>query len=510
MIEEASGLIGKNIVGVVLACNNYEIVDLGVMVPAEKILDAARRENADVIGLSGLITPSLDEMVHVAKEMQREGFQIPLLIGGATTSRVHTAVKIESHYQYPVVHVNDASRSVAVVSNLLSAELRDQFIQDTRDDYARVREYHKQARAAAKYIPLDLARRNKLVSEWKQTPIHQPNLTGKKVFTAYPLEEIAAYIDWTPFFISWEMKGSYPKILNDPERGTEAKKLFKDAKEMLQRIINEKWLQANAVIGLFPAVSEGDDVRVFDKDGNRQFVFHTLRQQSQKPDGTANLALSDFILPAALTANAAPKADLFALANAPRSVEDFSSVSKHASPGEYLPETDYIGAFAVTTGIGIEKWIEKFEKENDDYSSIMLKALADRLAEAFAELLHTRVRREFWGYGKEENLGTDQIINEEYQGIRPAPGYPAQPDHTEKLTIWKLLDVEAATGIKLTESLAMVPTAAVSGLYFAHPESKYFGLGKIERDQVQDYAKRKGMSIEEVERWLGSVLAYTT
>lgn len=501
--------IGKNIVGVVLACNNYEIIDLGVMVPAEKILEAARKEKVDVIGLSGLITPSLDEMVHVAKEMEREGFQIPLLIGGATTSKVHTAVKIESHYSHPVVHVNDASRSVAVVSNLLSADLRDKFVQDTKDEYARTREYHKQSRAATKYIPLDLARRNKMNSDWSALEISKPAMTGTKVFTDYSLEEIAKYIDWTPFFISWEMKGSYPKILNDPERGAEAKKLFADANEMLQRIIREKWLQANAVIGIFPAVSEADDIHVLDEHGHTKEVFYTLRQQSQKPDNTANIALSDFILPIAHSALAHQTIEVAAMARAPHSVEEFSSANKKSGHGDQQPDSDYIGAFAVTTGIGMEKWIEKFEREHDDYSSIMLKALADRLAEAFAELLHTRVRREFWGYAKDENLETEQIIREEYRGIRPAPGYPAQPDHTEKLTIWKLLNVEENTGIHLTESLAMYPTAAVSGLYFAHPDSKYFGLGKIERDQVQDYAKRKGMSVEEVERWLGSVLAYT-
>ncbi|MBK9541290.1 MAG: methionine synthase [Bacteroidetes bacterium] len=499
--------IGKNIVGVVLACNNYDIIDLGVMVPAEKILEAARRENVDVIGLSGLITPSLDEMVHVAKEMEREGFTIPLLIGGATTSKVHTAVKIESHYKHPVVHVNDASRSVAVVSNLLSTDLREKFVQDTKDEYNRVREYHKQARAATKYIPLDLARRNKLLAEWKENTIQKPALIGTKVFTDYSLKEIAEYIDWTPFFISWEMKGSYPKILKDPERGVEATKLFNDAQQMLKRIISEKWLRANAVIGIFPALAESDDIQVLDEHGNKKAVFHTLRQQTQKPDATPNLALSDFILPATL-ANKESLAEI-SIGKGINSVEAFPSPTKQISVSEHGHETDYIGGFAVTTGIGIEKWIEKFEKDHDDYSSIMLKALADRLAEAFAELMHTRVRREFWGYAKNESLDTDQIIKEEYQGIRPAPGYPAQPDHTEKNTLWDLLNVEANTGIILTESLAMYPTAAVSGLYFAHPDSKYFGLGKIERDQVQDYARRKGMSIEEAERWLGPVLAYS-
>lgn len=474
--------IGKNIVGVVLACNNYEIIDLGVMVPAEKILEAARREKVDVIGLSGLITPSLDEMVHVAKELEREGFSLPLLIGGATTSKVHTAVKIEPHYKHPVVHVNDASRSVAVVSNLLSTELREEFVKTTREEYERVREYNKQARAATKYIPLDLARRNKLVSTEENEHIVRPAKLGITVLDNYSLQDIAALIDWTPFFISWEMKGSYPKILKDPERGKEAQKLFDDAQKMLKQIISEKWLTANAVIGLFPAFTKGDDVLVFDEAGVQKAVFHTLRQQSQKPDHQPNLALSDFILS--------------------------TSDDIHQSSSTNGKHTDYIGAFALTTGLGIDERVAKFERENDDYSAIMLKALADRLAEAFAELLHARVRKEFWGYASDEKLSSEQMIKEEYRGIRPAPGYPAQPDHTEKTTLWKLLDVEKNTGITLTESLAMFPTAAVSGLYFAHPEARYFAVGKIERDQVQDYAKRKGMPVAEIEKWLGPYLAY--
>ncbi|MEP7168873.1 MAG: methionine synthase, partial [Bacteroidota bacterium] len=459
--------IGKNIVGVVMACNGYDIVDMGVMVSCDKILAKAKEEQVDVIGLSGLITPSLDEMVHVAKEMTREGFTIPLLIGGATTSKVHTAVKIEPHYAHTVVHVNDASRSVPVVSNLLSKELKENFIRTIKDENARTREYHKADRAKSNYISIAKARENKF--ELNGAVVSKPNFTGIKVFEDYSLEEISQYIDWTPFFITWEMKGSYPKIFDDKIRGAEAKKLFNEAQDMLQKIIKEKWLTAKAVIGIFPANSNGDDILVYDEVAKKQVaIFHTFRQQSQKLSEQKNLALSDFI----------------------------------------KPQTDYIGTFAVSTGFGIEKWIEKFEKDHDDYSSIMLKALADRLAEAFAELLHKKVRTEFWGYAKDEKLTSEEIIKEKYQGIRPAPGYPAQPDHTEKITLWKLLDVEKNTGIILTENLAMYPTAAVSGLYFAHPDAHYFSVGKLEKDQVEDYAQRKNMKVEEVERWLGSILAY--
>ncbi len=470
--------IGKNIVGVVLACNNYDIVDLGVMVPAEKILEAAKRENADIIGLSGLITPSLDEMVHVANEMKREGFTIPLLIGGATTSKVHTAVKIEPNYPSPVVHVNDASRSVTVVSSLLSKEGREEFIQKTKNENSRLREYHKNARSASNLLSLNKARENRFRIDWNTVKISKPGFTGIKEFNDYSLEEISQYIDWTPFFISWEMKGSYPKILKDPVRGEEAKKLFDDANKMLKSIIQEKWIKANAVIGIFPALSSEDDIEVYDEKGKVSAVFHTLRQQSSKPEGYSNVALADFILPkpGANGVNGTPKS------------------------------TDYIGAFALTTGIGIEKKLDEFEKNHDDYSSIMLKALADRLAEAFAELMHARIRRELWGYAKNESLDVNQLIKEEYQGIRPAPGYPAQPDHTEKQTLWKLLEVEQRTGIQLTESLAMYPASSVSGLYFANPDAHYFGLGKIERDQLEDYAKRKNVPVEVMEKWLGTVL----
>jgi len=459
--------IGKNIVGVVLACNNYEIIDLGVMVSCDKILEEAKKHNVDVIGLSGLITPSLDEMVHVAKEMERLGFKTPLLIGGATTSKVHTAVKIAQNYSGPVVHVNDASKSVPVASSLISDELRAAFMQEVTKDYERVREQNKNAQSQNKFISIEEARENKFPIDWSKTEIVKPTLIGNKVFDDYDLNEIAEYIDWTPFFHSWELKGSYPKIFNDVERGAEAKKLFDDAQKMLKQLITEKWLKAKAVIGIYPAKAKGDDVEL--SVNNESVVFHTIRQQTKKPAGQYNVALSDFISPAS---------------------------------------QDYIGAFALTTGIGIDEHVARFEKDHDDYSAIMLKALADRLAEAFAELMHKKVRKEYWGYASTENLANEDLIKEEYAGIRPAPGYPAQPDHTEKPIIWDLLDVEKNTGMILTESMAMVPTAAVSGLYFAHPDSHYFGIGKIQKDQVVDYAKRKAMTIEEAERWLGPNLAY--
>jgi 5-methyltetrahydrofolate--homocysteine methyltransferase len=469
--------IGKNIVGVVLACNNYEIIDLGVMVSADKILEEAKKQNVDVIGLSGLITPSLDEMVHVAKEMERLGFKIPLLIGGATTSKVHTAVKIAQNYSGPVVHVNDASKSVPVASSLISNELREPFMADVLKDYERVREQNKHAQSQNKFIGLEEARANKFPIDWNKTSITKPSFLGTKVFKAYDLNEIAEYIDWTPFFHSWEMKGSYPKILKDPARGAEAQKLFDDAQTMLKKIIEEKWLTANAVIGLYPANSvNDDDIEVLDENSKTvNCTFHTLRQQTKKPAGQYNIALADFIQP-----------------------KNASSENIH----------DYIGAFAATTGIGIDAHVARFENEHDDYSAIMLKAIADRLAEAFTELLHKKVRKEFWGYANNETYSNEELIREEYAGIRPAPGYPAQPDHTEKYTIWKLLDVEKNTGIILTDSLAMVPTAAVSGLYFSHPQSHYFGIGKITKEQVEDYAKRKNMKIEYAERWLGPALGY--
>ncbi len=465
--------IGKNIVGVVLACNNYEIVDLGVMVAADKILETAKREKVDVIGLSGLITPSLDEMVHVAKEMERQGFDIPLLIGGATTSKVHTAVKIAPNYSHPVIHVNDASRSVPVVSSLISKELRAQLFADVAKEYERLREQNQRAHGQNKFISLAEARSNKAEIDWEAARITKPSFLGNKAFNDYPLETLVPYIDWTPFFHSWELKGSYPKILSDPARGEEAKKLFDDAQRMLKKIISEKWLRANGVVGFWPANSVShDDIEVYTDDSRTQVktVLHTLRQQTKKPEGQPNLALADFISPKGIA--------------------------------------DYIGGFAVSTGFGIDEKVAAFERDHDDYSAIMLKALADRLAEAFAEHMHERVRKELWGYAKNETLSAEQLVREEYVGIRPAQGYPACPEHTEKKLQWELFETEKNTGIILTDSYAMVPTAAVSGLYFSHPQSQYFGLGKITKEQVEDYAKRKGMSVEEAERWLGPSLGY--
>jgi 5-methyltetrahydrofolate--homocysteine methyltransferase len=466
--------IGKNIVGVVLACNNYEIIDLGVMVPAEKILETARKENADIIGLSGLITPSLDEMVHVAKEMERQKFTTPLLIGGATTSRVHTAVKIAPHYSHPVIHVNDASRGVPVATALLSAEQRTQLITDTNSDYIRIREQNARANSSDKFITLKEAQANSFKIDWGAYQPVAPKRTGIQVLNNYPLRNLVPYIDWTPFFHSWEMKGSYPKIFDDPQRGNEARKLYADAQQMLMQLIAEKWLRANAVIGLWPANAIGDDIEVYTNENRSSSLatFHTLRQQTKKPQGQSNIALSDFVQP------------------------------------KEKGGVDYIGGFALTTGIGIDEKVRQFEATHDDYSAILLKALADRLAEAFAEHLHELVRKEFWGYAPREMFTNEQLIQEAYDGIRPAPGYPAQPDHTEKWTLFQLLQAEKNTDIILTESLAMFPTAAVSGLYISHPKSHYFGLGKIRQDQVQDYAKRKGMELNEAERWLGPVLGY--
>jgi 5-methyltetrahydrofolate--homocysteine methyltransferase len=469
--------IGKNIVGVVLACNNYEIIDLGVMVSCDKILEEAKKHNVDVIGLSGLITPSLDEMVHVAKEMERLKFKTPLLIGGATTSKVHTAVKIAQNYSGPVVHVNDASKSVPVASSLISNELRDAFMAEVNKDYDRVREQNKNAQSQNKFISLEEARKNKFKVDWDKAEIIKPNKLGNTVFNDYNLNEVVEYIDWTPFFHSWEMKGSYPKIFDDKERGAEAKKLFDDAQQMLKQIISEKWLTAKAVIGIYPANQVNEDDIELVAEGSKPIVFHTLRQQTKKPQGQYNIALADFIKP------------------------------KSTTPNSKL-QTDYLGAFACSTGFGIDEHVKKFEADHDDYKAIMLKALADRLAEAFAECLHKKVRKEIWGYAKNEDLKNEDLIKEEYAGIRPAPGYPAQPDHLEKLTIWKLLNVEKTTGIILTESLAMVPTAAVSGLYLANKDAQYFGLGKITKEQVEDYAKRKGEDFGKIERWLGPVLGY--
>ncbi len=469
--------IGKNIVGVVLGCNNYDIVDMGVMVSADNILKRAKAENVDIIGLSGLITPSLDEMVHVAKEMERRGFKIPLLIGGATTSKTHTAVKIEPQYNGTTVHVLDASRSVAVASSLIgdNEDIRTSFILKTKEEYESVRKLRGNRKSNKKYISLKQARANKIQLDWSNYSPPKPKFTGLKVFKNYDLEELGKYIDWTPFFATWQLRGKFPAILEDEIVGEECKKLYNDARSMLRQIIDEKWLTANAVIGLFPANNiNDDDIEVYsnEKPQEIQLVLNNLRQQRQKAPGQANNSLADFI-----------------------------------APKESGLE-DYIGAFAVTTGIGIEEHVRKFEEAHDDYNSILLKALADRLAEAFAERMHERVRKEFWGYASEESMDNDSLISEKYQGIRPAPGYPACPEHTEKSKLFKLLNVEENTGIKLTDSFAMYPAAAVSGWYFAHPQSKYFGLGEISKDQIEDYASRKNMGIEEAERWLAPVLNY--
>jgi len=467
--------IGKNIVGVVLGCNNYNVIDLGVIVSAEKILQTAIDEKVDVIGLSGLITPSLDEMAHVAKEMERRGFQVPLLIGGATTSRVHTAVKIAPNYSSTTIHVLDASRSVPVVSNLLNPDknVKNKFEQEIKKEYKKIREDHFKKRSSKNYLTIEEARKNKLNINWDSACIITPQNMGVTVLKNYPLENLRDYIDWTPFFLTWELKGKYPAIFKNEKYGEEAKKLFDDANKLLDKIIKEKSLTANGVFGLFPANTIGfDDIEVYIDESRKGVaaVLHTLRSQEIKSDSLPNLALADFIAP------------------------------------NESGRKDYIGAFAVTSGIGIEVLIRKYESEHDDYSSIMVKALADRLAEAFAEHLHELVRKKYWGYAPEEEFNSDALIKENYQGIRPAPGYPAQPDHTEKITIFELLDVEKNVAIKLTENLAMYPAASVSGLYFANPESKYFNVGKIGKDQVLDYHKRKGMSLDEAEKWLRPIL----
>jgi 5-methyltetrahydrofolate--homocysteine methyltransferase len=466
--------IGKNIVSVVLQCNNFDVVNLGVMVPAEKILRTAREENADIIGLSGLITPSLEEMAHVAKEMERQGFHVPLLIGGATTSRVHTAVKIEPHYSGPTVWVPDASRSVGVCTSLLSRELRDDYVSKIKAEAEKTRSQHKGKKGQGPHHPLAEARRHGLKTDWKSYVPPVPVLTGGKAFRDYPLAEIAKFIDWTPFFQTWELAGRYPAILQDKVVGEAARNLFADAQGMLARIIGEKWLGAAAVIALMPANSVGDDVEVY-SDESRQTIattFHFLRQQMVKPQDKPNQCLADLVAP------------------------------------KQTGVRDYVGAFAVTAGIGIDERVAAFESKHDDYNAILLKALADRLAEAFAEHMHQRVRREFWGYARDEALSVAELVDEKYRGIRPAPGYPACPDHTEKALLFSLLDAPAAAGITLTESFAMLPTAAVSGFYFSHPESQYFAVAKIDRDQVEDYARRKGVSLQEIERWLAPNLSY--
>lgn len=463
--------IGKNIVGVVLACNNYEIIDLGVMVPLEKILNEAVNNQVDMIGLSGLITPSLDEMVYVAREMESRNMQLPLLIGGATTSKLHTAVKIDPLYSGPVVHVLDASRSVTVVSALLGGE-KEKYGDSIKKQYAGIREQRANKTAHKTFISLEEAREMKVDIDWKKFQTLRPKKPGIHIFEDYDLAELTKYIDWTPFFASWQLKGKYPAIFEDRTIGVEAKKLYDDAREMLDKIIGEKWLVARAVIGLFPANSNGDDIVVF--SGEKEIVLYNLRQQVKRAKGQPSRCLSDFIAP--------------------------SSSGKE----------DYIGAFAVTAGIGIEEHVKRFEQNHDDFSAILLKSLADRLAEAFAECMHLRVRKEYWGYAPSENLDNESLISEKYQGIRPAPGYPACPEHREKETIWELLSVYENTGIQLTESMAMYPAASVSGWYFSHPESHYFGLGQISRDQVMDYAKRKGWSPEEAEKWLAPSLNYET
>ncbi|MDX2195435.1 MAG: methionine synthase [Cytophagales bacterium] len=487
--------IGKNIVGVVLGCNNYEVIDLGVMVPADKIIKTAIDEQVDVIGLSGLITPSLDEMVHMAKEMERVGLNIPLLIGGATTSRIHTAVKIDPQYHGSVVHVLDASRSVPVVSSLLGKDTKQPFFQKIKDEYTKMREEHAGKQKDKNYLPIAQARSKKFTTDWSQIDIKKPHILGNKVYENYSLAEIAKYIDWTPFFQTWELAGKYPKILTDPIVGTEATKLYDDARKMLKDIIDKKLLKASAVIGIYPAAQvNDDDIALYHCEAlphgshyhysedrsnpytfahdNTPVVLHHLRQQTLRAENVPYLCLADFVAPANSGKN------------------------------------DYIGAFAVTAGIGLDVLVNAYEAAHDDYNSIMAKAMADRLAEAFAELMHEKVRKEIWGYASAENLSNENLIDEQYQGIRPAPGYPACPDHTEKATLFKLLDVENNIGLILTESYAMYPAAAVSGWYLSHPQSKYFGLGKIDKDQVADYAKRKNMSMDICERWLSPALGY--
>jgi 5-methyltetrahydrofolate--homocysteine methyltransferase len=467
--------IGKNIVGVVLQCNNYEVIDLGVMVPAETILAEAKKHDVHIIGLSGLITPSLDEMVHMASEMQRLGLDLPLLIGGATTSRIHTAVKIDPQYDHAVVYVPDASRAVGVAGDLLSEQRKAGYVQQVKDEYRVMRDERGKRTANRKTFTLQQARDNAFHADWDSYTPPVPAFLGIKVFEDYSLEELTHYIDWTPFFHAWELAGKYPKILDDEIVGDEARRLFDDARRMLKQIVDQHWLQARAVIGFFPANSDGDDIELYTSDDRTEVkaVLHHLRQQMAKPSDRPNRCLSDYVAP------------------------------KGSKP-------DYIGAFAVTTGIGIEKQIERFEAEHDDYNSILLKALADRLAEAFAECMHAHVRKEFWGYAPDEQLDNNALIAEQYRGIRPAPGYPACPDHTEKATLWELIEPDKNAGITLTESFAMMPAASVSGFYFSHPESAYFGTGKVQKDQVEDYAQRKAEQLSVVERWLAPVLDYDT
>jgi 5-methyltetrahydrofolate--homocysteine methyltransferase len=463
--------IGKNIVGVVLACNNYEVIDMGVMVPCEKILERAKAEKADMIGLSGLITPSLDEMVHVAREMERQGFKLPLLIGGATTSRAHTAVKIAPHYSEPVVHILDASRAVPVTTSLLSDEGKSAFVEQHRANYEALRKAHSAPKLSV--VSLEAARKRRTPIDWRAEDLPVPAFTGVRVLDNFPLATLREFIDWSPFFHTWGLKGIYPRILEDPERGAQARQVFSEGNALLDVIIEKKLITARGVYGFFPASAVGDDVELYTDDTRKQVLerFHFLRQQSNKEGTESCRSLADFIAP------------------------------------KEVGLRDHIGAFALTSGIGLKELCDRFKAEHDDYNAIMAEALADRLAEAFAECLHKRVRDE-WGYGCAEGLSNADLIQEKYRGIRPAAGYPACPDHTEKGPLWRLLDVQANTGMLITESFAMWPGSSVSGLYFAHPESRYFSLGKIDRDQVADYSKRKGMSVAEVERWLGQNLNY--
>jgi len=464
--------IGKNIVGVVLACNDYEVIDLGVMVPCDKILQTAREKQVDMIGLSGLITPSLDEMVHVAKEMERTGFQVPLLIGGATTSVKHTAVKIAPAYHETVIHVKDTSRCVGVVDKIRRPDQKPALDRDNRLAQEKERQSFAQRRQR-KLVPYAEAVRRRLALDWQSQPPAVPQFLGRRLLCDFPLAELLPYIDWSPFFMAWELRGKYPMIFSDPAAGAEARKLFNDANKLLQEIVEKKLLRAHGVYGFYPANADGDDILIFSDAGRSQELtrFHALRQQWEREGQTSFRSLADYIAP--------------------------------SSSGM----ADFLGAFAVTTGAGSEELVRRFEAEHDDYSAIMTKALADRLAEAFAELLHARARRD-WGYGTKEQLSHEDLIHEKYRGIRPAPGYPACPDHTEKGTLWRLLRVEEATGIRLTESYAMWPAASVSGLYFSHPQAQYFAVDMITRDQVESYAERKGMPIAEIERWLAPNLAY--
>jgi 5-methyltetrahydrofolate--homocysteine methyltransferase len=466
--------IGKNIVGVVLGCNNYEIIDLGVMTPSDKILQTAKEKNVDIIGLSGLITPSLDEMVHVAKEMEREGFKVPLLIGGATTSKVHAAVKIAPNYSSPTIHVLDASRSVTVAGSLLNKDTHDKFVHSVKQEYNNIREGYKSRTHEKKFLRLSDARKKALKIDWEKTVITKPVFLGNKVFEDFPIDEIRTRIDWTPFFLTWELKGKYPRIFDETAFGKEARKLFDDANKLLDEIIKNKWLTAKAVIGFYPANSVEDDIEIYEDESRGEVLttFHMLRQQAEKTTDQPYLCLSDFIAPKETGVN------------------------------------DYIGAFTVTSGIGMEEIVKRFEAEHDDYNGILTKAITDRLAEAFAERMHELVRKKYWGYAKDEGLNNEQLIREEYRGIRPAHGYPASPDHTEKRILFDLIDAERTVGIHLTENYAMYPASSVSGLYFSHADSRYFNVGKVGKDQVTDYTRRKGMDIETIERWLAPYLAY--